>query len=201
MVEPHLKTLALLDFDGTLTTKDSLGDFIQFVFGQPKTILGGMTLLPVLIGYALGWMNNSRAKQRVIKHFFAGMPLASLHQFGESYAKQRLPQILRPSGLAKLQWHQRQGHQVVIVSASCENWLKPWTDAIGVELLATQLEVKASKLTGRYLGENCHGDEKVRRIQVAYSLDDYNVIYAYGDTAGDRPMLQLATQAFYKPFR
>ena len=54
---------------------------------------------------------------------------------------------------------------------------------------------------GRCDGDNCHGQEKVRRIKEAYPLDQYREIYAYGDTGGDRPMLGLATHSFYKPFR
>jgi len=41
----------------------------------------------------------------------------------------------------------------------------------------------------------------VRRILAAYDLSQYDEVYAYGDTKGDKPMLGLATIAFYKPFR
>lgn len=192
--------LALFDFDGTLTTKDSLGDFILFAFGKPKTVIGGILLSPTLAGYALRLMDNSKAKQQVLKYFFGGMPIDKMRELGERYAKERLPKILRPAGLERLQWHQQQGHKIVIVSASTEYWLKPWTEAMGFDLLATQLEVKDNQLTGRYAGENCHSEEKVRRIQAAYELAQFDEIYAYGDTSGDKPMLALAHQGFYKPF-
>jgi phosphoserine phosphatase len=29
----------------------------------------------------------------------------------------------------------------------------------------------------------------------------YDEVYAYGDTKGDKPMLELATFKFYRPFR
>lgn len=123
-----------------------------------------------------------------------------MRELGEAYVKQRLPKILRPAGLQKLKWHQAQGHQIVIVSASTDYWLKPWTLGMGFELLATQLEINDNQLTGCYLGENCHGDEKVHRIKAAYDLAKFDEIYAYGDTSGDKPMLALAHHAFYKPF-
>ena len=157
-------------------------------------------LSPKLAGYALGLMDNSKAKQQVLKYFFSGMSVERMTELGKRYAKERLPKILRPAGVEKLKWHHQQGHQVVIVSASIEYWLKPWTDAIGFGLLATQLEVKNHKLTGYYAGLNCHGEEKVRRIQAAYDLVQFDEIYTYGDTSGDEPMLGLADHAFYKPF-
>ena len=192
--------LALFDFDGTLTTKDSLGDFILIAFGKPKTVIGGILLSPTLAGYALGLIDNSKAKQQVLKYFFSGMSVEKMQNLGERYAKQRLPNILRATGLDKLTWHQQQGHKIVIVSASTEYWLKPWTDVMGFDLLATQLEVKDHKLTGCYEGENCHGEEKVRRIKTAYDLDQFDEIYAYGDTSGDKPMLNLAQNSFFKRF-
>mgnify|MGYP002412433442 CR=1 FL=1 len=71
---------------------------------------------------------------------------------------------------------------------------------MGFDLLATQLEIKDHKLTGCYAGQNCHGEEKVRRIKAVYDLAQFDKIYAYGDTSGDKPMLALAHQSFYKHF-
>lgn len=105
------------------------------------------------------------------------------------------------AGLQKLKWHQAHGYQIVIVSASTEYWLKPWTIGMGFDLLATQLDIKDKKLTGCYLGENCHGEEKVLRIEASYDLAKFDKIYAYGDTSGDKPMLELAQEQFFKPFR
>jgi phosphoserine phosphatase len=70
-----------------------------------------------------------------------------------------------------------------------------------VSLISTRLETNNGKLTGRIEGKNCRGIEKVRRIKMQYKLDEYDEIYAYGDTKGDKPMLGLATIAFYKPFQ
>ena len=52
------------------------------------------------------------------------------------------------------------------------------------------------------MGHNCYGAEKVRRISVmlpAPREDCY--IVAFGDSRGDREMLEYADEAHYKPFR
>ncbi|HYC86886.1 MAG TPA: haloacid dehalogenase-like hydrolase, partial [Chryseosolibacter sp.] len=67
--------------------------------------------------------------------------------------------------------------------------------------LATQLEVKSTKVTGNIAGKNCHGEEKVCRITTRFDLDEFDEIIAYGDSPGDREMLLLAHTRFYKPFR
>jgi hypothetical protein len=47
-------------------------------------------------------------------------------------------------------------------------------------------------LTGRLLGKNCYGPEKVQRLKTLLgSLEDY-VIYTYGDSKGDRELLAIA---------
>ena len=43
--------------------------------------------------------------------------------------------------------------------------------------------------------------EKVRRVKERYNLDDYDHIYAYGDSRGDKELLELADEGFYQPFR
>jgi phosphatidylglycerophosphatase C len=199
MTKPSL-TLALFDFDGTLTIKDSLVDFIVFAVGKTKTVIGGIMLSPTMACYALGFMDNSKAKQKIVKYFFGGWAQPDFTKIAEEYSLKQLPKILRPNGLEKLQWHQQQGHKVVIVSASLQDWLKPWTEEIGIELIATQLEVKKGNLTGCFKDVNCHGEEKVRRIQQEYDLAQFHKIYAYGDTSGDKPMLALANHGFYKLF-
>jgi HAD superfamily hydrolase (TIGR01490 family) len=109
--------------------------------------------------------------------------------------------LLRPGAVDKLKWHQQQGHEVVIVSASPTHWLKPWCDIHGFTCISTELEIVDHKITGKINGLNCHGEEKVRRIREKYLLSSFDAIYAYGDTEGDKPMLAIAGFSYYKPFR
>ena len=72
---------------------------------------------------------------------------------------------------------------------------------MNLRLLGTKLMTRNGKITGKIDGKNCHGSEKVCRIEERYNLSDYTDIYCYGDTRGDKPMLELGTIKFYKPFR
>ncbi|MFO7817033.1 MAG: HAD family hydrolase [Thermodesulfobacteriota bacterium] len=195
-----MRCLAIFDFDGTLTFKDSLSDFIAYTVGKSRMMFGACRLSPYIAAYSLKLMDNGRAKQKVLGHFFAGWQDETLRAAGTAYALERLPKILRPQGLECLHWHLDQGHKVLVASASPEVWLRSWTENMQIGLIGTVLEKKDGRITGRYQGLNCHGQEKARRIQQKYDLTGYDSIYAYGDTPGDKPMLALADQAFYKPF-
>jgi HAD superfamily phosphoserine phosphatase-like hydrolase len=103
--------------------------------------------------------------------------------------------------LEEIERLKKEGMVVVVVSASPENWIKEWANGIKVELIASQLEMNENRITGKIMGKNCHGEEKVRRILEKYTVSDFAEIHAYGDTKGDLHMMSLAHNAFYKPFR
>lgn len=201
-------TIAFFDFDGTITTKDTLLEFIRHSKGTPRFYLGFLLTGPWLVAYKINLISNQSAKERVLRHFFRNTPLDEFDNECQSFARDVLPGLIRPKALHEITKLKAAGAAVVIVSASPDNWIRPWTTAIEVDLLATRLQTVPAKdparaplITGRIFEKNCHGEEKVCRIKGAYTLGEYQDIYTYGDTGGDRPMLKLGTASFYKPFR
>ena len=193
--------IAFFDFDGTITTKDTLLEFIKFSKGRFRFYVGFAINSPWLIAFKLKLIPNQTAKERILSWFFQGSDLAGFQKKCDQFASDILPGLIRPKALEEIKLLRQKNATIVIVSASPENWIRPWTGSISVKLIATRLATKEETLTGRILDRNCYGAEKVRRINKEYQLNDYTSIYAYGDSSGDRPMLQLAHSAFYKPFR
>ena len=194
------KELALFDFDGTITTKDSLLDFIQYAVGKPRYYLGLLAMSPILAAFLLRLMRNNVAKEKLLGFYFKGWTVEKIERLGEQYTKARIDRIVRPKAIEKLRWHKTQGHRVILVSASIDTWLKGFCQAEGLELLSTRMAQQGGILTGRFEGANCHGQEKVDRIKACLSLDDYEVIHAYGDSSGDKQMLAIADHPHYRPF-
>ena len=195
------KGIAFFDFDGTITTKDTLLEFIKFSKGNLPFYTGFLLRSPYLVAYKLKIISNQAAKQKVLQYFFGNTTIEQFQQYCSSFAKTILPGLIRPAALEEIARHKANGITVVIVSASPENWISEWTRSLGIELIATRLVASNGKITGLIEGKNCHGEEKVRRIREQYNLGDYEAVYAYGDTSGDKPMLGLAKHAYYKPFR
>jgi phosphatidylglycerophosphatase C len=193
--------LALFDFDGTITTKDSLADFITFAVGKSQYYIGLFILSPVLLAYALKLIPNHIAKEKLTTHFFKDWDADQFMKLANDYAQTQIDKITRPRAIEKIRWHQNQGHKVVIVSASMESWIKGWCEKNNVELIATKLEIRNNKLTGKFATKNCHGIEKANRVREIYDLNQYDHIYAYGDSHGDKELMKLANQSFYRPFR
>ena len=193
--------LALFDFDGTITKNDSLIKFIRFVVGDVKTLSGMMLLSPMLTMCKLKIIPNYKAKQIMLSYFFKGMDEQQFQKFAEEYSLKHIDTILRPKAMEKIAWHKELGHKVIVVSASIECWIRPWCDQNGLDLIATRVEIKDGLMTGKFLTKNCYGIEKVNRVKEVYNLDDCDHIYAYGDSRGDKELLEFADKSFYKPFR
>ena len=192
--------LALFDFDGTLTSKDSLPGFIQYAVGKPAYYFGLILLSPVLLVYLSGLIRNDVAKQKLMARYFKGWSFERYQQVAIEYSRSEIEKIVRQQAIEKLDWHRQQGDRVIIVSASMEDWLKPWCDSKGVELLATRLMTENGIISGEFATPNCHGQEKVNRVRELLNLADYDRIFAYGDSAGDTEMLAIADEGFYRYF-
>lgn len=195
------KPIAFFDFDGTITTKDTLLEIIKYRHGTAKFYAGFLLHSPYLGMMKLGLLSNQAAKQKIWQWFFGGMKVEDFKNYCEQFAAEKLPSLIRPKALTEIAKLKQAGAEIVVVSASAEDWLRPWTDNLQLGLMGTRLEVVNGKVTGRINGTNCHGEEKVRRIREVYDLSQYKEIYCYGDTSGDKPMLALADHAFYQPFR
>ena len=117
------------------------------------------------------------------------------------FAENILPGIIRPGALSEINVLRSRNFEIVVVSASAGNWIRKWSESFSLQLIATKLKVKKGLITGEFDGENNYGEQKVFNIRELWNLDEYEEIYAYGDSSGDKPMMELATKSFYKPFR
>lgn len=193
-----MKKLYAFDFDGTLTTRDTLLVFIRYACGTKAFLLGFLRYSPLLLLMKLRLYPNWKAKQQVFAHFFKGMPLEAFNALCQRFAADNRG-LLRPQGLQAIADAQAEGADVVIVSASIDNWVQPFCPQVTV--LGTQIEVINGHLTGRFLTNNCYGQEKVNRLLALYPDRSTYHLIAYGDSRGDQQLLAFADEAHYRPFK
>ena len=200
--------MAAFDFDGTLTRGDTLLPFLAAGLGLPRFAWALLRTSPWLVGHALRLVRNDIAKARLFAACLSELPAEVAAQWAERWAREQLPRQLRgPQDpvIRQLAWHRARGHCCVMVSASPDIYLEQAAAALGFDgLVCTQMEVQAGQLTGRMRSPNCHGEQKVIRLQ-AWLAERHDpgtlagmTLYAYGDTSGDKPMLKLAQHAWYK---
>ena len=210
-----MKKIVAFDFDGTLTTKDTLIEFIRYACGTGAFVRGFLRYAHLLVLMKFGLYPNWKAKQKVFAHFFEGMKIEEFDVLCQRFAQDN-QHLLRPKGIETIHQALDKGEEVLIVSASIDNWVRPFfnTKALGLSPLATegtqepslcvvgtQIEVKDGLLTGRFLTKNCYGQEKINRILALYPNRSEYYLTAYGDSRGDKELLAFADESHYKPFR
>ena len=191
-------TVAFFDFDGTLTTGDTLMPFLKYVVGAPTYYAKLVLLSPVLAAYFVKLLRNDIAKQIVLKSYLAGYHIDKLFELGQRFSEEIIPTMLRPEGMERLRWHQEQGHECVLVSASLDVYLRTWAKSERFsELICTSLKIDDySKVVGDIEGTNCYGKEKMKRLCKTNFNIRSRFSYAYGDTKGDLPMISLVDKGF-----
>ena len=193
-----MRKIVAFDFDGTLTTRDTLIEFIRYAKGSLSLGLGFLRFAHLLVMMKLKLYPNWKAKQKVFAHFFEGMKQEDFNDLCKAFAASSR-HLLRPKGIEAVNKAISEGAEVLIVSASIDNWVQPFFPE--VKVLGTQIEVCDGKLTGRFLTQNCYGQEKVNRLQALYPhRQDYHLT-AFGDSRGDKELLAFANESYFKPFR
>lgn len=187
-----MKQVFAFDFDGTLTTRDTLIAFIRYACGTPRFLFGFLLHAPLLVLMKLRFYSNGKAKQRVFSWFFKGMTIETFDALCQDFARTHR-HLLRPDTVRILEQALTERAEVLIVSASIDNWVQPFFPS--VTILGTQVEVIDGRLTGRFLTPNCYGQEKVRRILALYPDRSAYHLTAFGDSRGDRELLTFADEA------
>ena len=211
------KKIYCFDFDGTLTTSDTLLEFIKYAKGTGRFLMVFLMYSPLLVLMKLHLYPNWKAKQQIFAHLFAGMRIEKFDALCRGFAEEN-QHLLRPKGITLVHEALVAGAKVFIVSASIDNWVRPFFEIRnlkGIQVLGTQIEVVDGKVTGRFQTNNCYGEEKVHRIcealtqtiengkgasTLSFDRTRYD-IEAFGDSRGDKEMLAFADKGHYKPFR
>jgi phosphatidylglycerophosphatase C len=194
--------VAAFDLDGTLTNGGSVFPWLKWIAGRARTWRAATSLaVPLAIGALRSstWADN--AKERLFKKLLAGLDEFDVAERSRTFALAHLEHEGRAVLLARLAWHRDQGHDVVLVSASPQIYVDVMTQELHAKGgLGTRLAVDPrGRLTGGYLGKNCRGTEKLRRLDEWIAQRHYStppVIYAYGNSRGDRRMLSGAAHPY-----
>jgi len=187
-------TVALFDFDGTLTYSDTMVPFMISAIGRIKFVLALFKSSPWLMGRLLHICSTRSAKEALFGSCFKGMSYAAFKRAGTDFAKNNLHKVLCKDMVDRLdRFADNKNCKVFIVSASMEEWVAPFFNGRHIKYITTIPDVGPDGcLTGRFASGNCKGMEKVRRLMEVFPDIESREIYAFGNSSGDRDMLAIA---------
>ncbi|RLZ12728.1 HAD-IB family phosphatase [Faecalibacter macacae] len=193
------RNLYLFDFDGTLTNKDSLFDFLKFSF--PLEYKKNFILfIPLFIISKLKIIDPGNVKEKFISSFLKGKSYVEINQLAQNYFTENYPSLIHIEADKYIKSVSNYNDKF-IVSASLDIWLKPFADYYGMGLISTKAEFDDQGFfTGKFASVNCNNQEKKNRIEKEIDLTLYDEVIAFGDTSGDKAMFEIATKSFFKHF-
>ena len=192
---PSDRIAAFFDYDNTLICGDS--QFFEVRHYMRKMMLGPGFLLRMFGAYLL-YKRHLYPAERIVRlclTLYEGKTLRQVADEAELLYRQRISPALNRRVVDKLEEHKRQGHIVVIASASVPHLIFPAARELEItDFLCTQLATGPDgKLTGQTDGPVCLGDHK-RALTVQYAKEhniDLDKSYAYSDHHTDLSFLEV----------
>lgn len=194
-----MRKLYCFDFDGTLTKEDTMFSFLKF-YNPKRFYLQFIKHLPLFIMLKLKLANAEQIKKSFISSILKGETQENIQLKSQQFFNQNYPKIFRENALDFIKNIDKQRTKCYIVTASLDIWVRPFAEHFDMELIATQAQFKNEIYTGEFISKNCNGPEKVNRLKKIIHKEDYDKIISFGDTQGDKEMLEWADESHYRFF-
>lgn len=187
------------DFDGTLTTKDSVFSFGLFLLRRQGRRLEGIAKLSLLmVLLKLRVVPNNSFREKLAKLLVTGEEEQTVKNLAKEFLVGFLGENLNPLTFEILEKHREQGEGVYIVSSNFDFLLSPLQSMWKVAgVVATRTEVRNGVFTGKLASPSCHGQEKVDRLAALLGEAQIQSATAYGDSSGDLPMLKSVRTGYW----
>ncbi len=170
----------IYDFDNTIYEGDTGVDMV--LYGLKKYPF--KTLKCVFKGLKLRNKYKTTNNREVKEAFFAFLyEIDDLNKFIDSFIDSHIKNI-------KPWYKSEQKENDTIISASYDLWINPFCKKLGIKnVICTKVDDK-----GNIIGENCKGEEKVKRFKEEFP--NVEVLKSYSDSSTDIPMLLLAREPY-----
>lgn len=170
------------DFDGTIYHGDSSIDFFLYALKRNPSVL--LCLPKQAWGFVL-YGTKRIDKTKLKEYFFSFLPAIDTGELSEAFWNENQDKIF--------DWYLKQQKQDdIIISASPRFLLQPICNRLGIShLIASEVDLKS----GMFTGENCRGQEKVRRLEAEYNVTHIDSFYS--DSHSDLPLANIADKAFF----
>lgn len=187
---------AIFDLDKTITRQGTWSRFVRHATGGGLGFWGKLPLAGVqAIKYKLGLADRASVKVRAIELYLAGRSRGELEKLANEFVAADVARGLRKEARAVIEAHRTAGDRLVIASAAVDLICDAMARELGFDgVICTRLCWSADGcLMPRLDGENCYGEEKLRRVEAFFEgqRPDGPIVF-YSDHHTDLPCLNWA---------
>lgn len=189
--------LAVFDLDGTITRHDTLLPFVLgYLWRHPWRLPRVLRVLPAVARYLID-RDRGALKGSLIHATLAGASRPSLRRWADRFVARLLHRGVHRDARSAIENHRRRGDRLLMMSASPDLYVPQIAATLRFdECICTPVRWRADgRLDGRLAAENCHGEEKQRRLAAVIARDGPARVYAYGNSAADLIHMQLADES------
>ena len=125
-------------------------------------------------------------------NILAKIPMAELQRLRAIFMQQYIAPILLPKARELLKKHRDADDHILIITSTNRFIVEPICKAFGVtDILATELEKKDGKFTGRVKGIPAFGEGKIHHLQAWMKDKNFTLKHSsfYTDSANDLPLM------------
>jgi HAD superfamily hydrolase (TIGR01490 family) len=192
--------LALFDLDNTLLSGDSDYEWAQFLIERGVLERAEYEARNELFfsQYKAGTLDIHEFLEFQLAPL-ARYPREELDEWHGEFMRTRIEPIIRPKGVELVWRHRREKHLCAIVTSTNTFITAPIAREFGLEhLVATGLEVRDGRFTGKPSGTPCFREGKITCVEEWLAdqgriFASFTAIWFYSDSQNDLPLLEYAT--------
>ena len=199
------RELVLYDFCGTIADFQTGNAFVRYVLKQKgisDNIYEKLRIFLNKIGF-IKHFNYIRPKMAINKSLLLyqlkGIPYKELDELAYQYYREQVKPHLIDKVMDTIERHRSEKALIILDSAGYAIYLKYFTEEYRIAvLLASEFEYKDEIFTGRVIGNDNYGYEKVRRLKAYFEDGDFasgfSQIVGYSDSYSDMPLLECCNK-------
>lgn len=193
-----MKSLALFDMDETVIACDSATLWLNYLVEQglaPAEMLG--IEKSMMADYHRGALSMQSYMDYTLTPL-ADKAVDMVDQWADDFVARLIPSRIYPAALKQVDWHRRQGHHLLFISATADFIVRRIAALFGVvDVIAIDLQTQAGRYTGATQGILSFREGKTERLKEWLQRHESSLIgsYGYSDSLNDVPLLHAVEHA------
>ncbi|NRT22510.1 HAD superfamily hydrolase (TIGR01490 family) [Clostridium beijerinckii] len=152
------------------------------------------------IMYAIGIYDERKVKETFLR-FIDGIKEEELAELVKEFYDERLKNILYDDALKMMKKLKNEGYDIYLISASPEFYVNEFYNIKEVDkVIGTKFGFENGTFVRKMVGNNCKGEEKVRRLNEILKDEkievDFKESYMFSDSLSDKPLLDLVGKPY-----
>jgi phosphatidylglycerophosphatase C len=187
--------IAIFDLDRTLTRRGCFTPFILYVaIRRPRRFLSFHRIILAALLKIVGLYRRDDIKLLMWREVVGGLSREEAETLGNTFARVWIQNELRRQTKTNIKKHQEAGDRLILATAAMDIIADPIGRTLGFDdIISTRTHWTAEgRVSGNFDGENCYGEEKLRRVNLILGDFAPSKTFTYSDHVTDLPILLWA---------